>query len=228
MKTKVLLLALALLSLAPSACGGDKTTITQPPADGAPVSPELTQPLPTATPFPWFNGELNGIRFLPDSSNYRPQNICAELGLLDEWRQSADNALVHQLARGTRMEIVVDPAALPPGAVEVPVDELGDFTHKKCGQHVAQIQRHWRTPTAFIQVVKQEGTPVVPFGVPAPLLEAITVNSKRAVLERSIGYMWEESSMRLFIAEDFGLTIISVSGSGVRLAGLFKLVQGMQ
>ena len=231
MKLQVVLFILAVLAL--SACAAEEETETV--QDPLAATEEAAQePLPLGSPLPLFEGELNGIRFTTDTAYYSSQNICAELGLLDEWRQSADNALVHELAKGTPMEIIVDPASLPADATEVSVEEIGEATHKKCGEHVARIMKVWRTPRGVIEIVKEQGAHIVPFTLPAAFLKAVTVNGKPAVLEGPYPSLIdpelhpEDTRLRLFIAEDFGLTIITTKAGGIRIAGLLKIAEGVR
>jgi hypothetical protein len=165
---------------------------------------------------PKFEGVLNGIRiYSPDApAEEQPKTACT--GAKPEEVEHPDMSAV----AGTPMEIV--PTYLPAGAEEVPPT----FGPVVCKGIVAWVERSWWLPgKGDFNIRRSRGEHAAPISVPAERLSAATIGGKPAVLKKPLveGY----DSAAVYLAEDFGMTVVSGAALGLSMDEMMKIAEGL-
>ena len=216
----------ASVAVAPVTCGeGRAQSPTVTPARSQWVPPAPTVPPPLAeldrlrqeeASKPKFEGVLNGIRIYPPDAppEEEPKSACT--GAKPEEVQHSDMSAV----AGTPMEIVS--TYLPAGAEEVPPT----FGPVVCKGIVAWVERSWWLPgKGDFNIRRSRGEHAAPISVPAERLSAATIGGKPAVLKKPLveGY----DSAAVYLAEDFGMTVVSGAALGLSMDEMVKIAEGL-
>jgi hypothetical protein len=215
------------VAVAPMTCGEGRA---QPPT-ATPARSQWVPPAPTVPPplaeldrlrqeeasKPKFEGVLNGIRiYAPDAPpEDQPESPC--IGAKPEEVEYPDMSAV----AGTPLEIV--PAYLPAGAEEQP-PTFGPVV--VCRGIVAWVERAWWIPgKGDFNIRRRQGEHAAAIAVPAERLSAATIGGKPAVLKKPLveGY----DSAAVYVAEDFGMTVVSGAALGLSMDEMVKIAEGL-
>jgi hypothetical protein len=217
----------ASVAVAPVTCGegrGQSPTATVTRSQWVPPAPTVPPPLAELERLrqeeaskPKFEGVLNGIRiYSPDApAEEQPKTACT--GAKPEEVEHPDMSAV----AGTPMEIV--PTYLPAGAEEVPPT----FGPVVCKGIVAWVERSWWLPgKGDFNIRRSRGEHAAPISVPAERLSAATIGGKPAVLKKPLveGY----DSAAVYLAEDFGMTVVSGAALGLSMDEMMKIAEGLE
>ena len=217
----------ASVAVAPMTCGEGRAqsptpTVTRsqwvPPTPGVPPPlAELERLRQEEVSKPKFEGVLNGIRiYSPDAPpEDQPESPC--IGAKPEEVEYPDMSAV----AGTPLEIV--PAYLPAGAEEQP-PTFGPVV--VCRGIVAWVERAWSIPgKGDFNIRRRQGEHAAAIAVPAGRLSAATIDGKPAVLKKPLveGY----DSAAVYLAEDFGMTVVSGAALGLSMDEMIKIAEGL-
>ena len=217
----------ASVAVAPVTCGegrGQSPTATVTRSQWVPPAPTVPPPLAELERLrqeeaskPKFEGVLNGIRiYSPDAPpEDQPESPC--IGAKPEEVGYPDMSAV----AGTPLEIV--PAYLPAGAEEQP-PTFGPVV--VCRGIVAWVERAWSIPgKGDFNIRRRQGEHAAAIAVPAGRLSAATIDGKPAVLKKPLveGY----DSAAVYLAEDFGMTVVSGAALGLSMDEMVKIAEGL-
>jgi hypothetical protein len=218
----------ASVAVAPVTCGegrGQSPTATVTRSQWVPPAPTVPPPLAELERLrqeeaskPKFEGVLNGIRiYSPDApAEEQPKTACT--GAKPEEVEHPDMSA----AVGTPLEIV--PTYLPAGAEEsdptfVPV--------VVCRGVVARVERSWWIPgKGDFRIIRRQGEHAAAIAVPAERLSQATIGGKPAVVVKPLveGY----DSAAVYLAEDFGMTVVSGAALGLSMDEMVKIAEGLE